>query len=403
MYWLLTVFGSALVLPQVETTSPRKPQVVLVAGRVVDERAKPIANAWINVMRRKGSPYFTVLTDQGGRFEVQAKAWRGPLDIVVDADHKASRDFNGLTVGTTGLEIQLVNDATIAGNVLLPPDISPHNLGVLVFRTDYEGTGIPDNTTGNLGIDGSFSFDDFDPGVYRVRFVLDSNYDYPISTRDEIVLRGGVTTRLPVIDLRGPLSAIDLAVIDQDGVPVQSGMYLCRKAPLTRTSEIWQSTFASPFDDAHIRILTREAPLNVTVFGPDHRVLHLSEVSQSGTIRLSPGIRLRLSLSGRLEKLRAGWTVRAGLVNRESEGNRPTYVGPLVFKSDWIRGASARVIVPAPGTYHLRWILETRTPIGPRVRYVDAPDQQFTVENSDSEQSFDVRVGIDLEHFDYDR
>jgi hypothetical protein len=157
-----------------------------IAGRVLDERARPVAGAVVTAdLRgvRAGPTSDRTVSDDDGRFELRGLN-QGPHALSVWHPEYAAHTRDGVAAGTTGLEVRLVRGGSLAGRVISASGATPSTIAeyrvyarrVLPASPSEEElwrhwNGGP-NERRLWSADGAFRFDQLEPGLYDLHAYL---------------------------------------------------------------------------------------------------------------------------------------------------------------------------------------------------------------------------------------
>jgi uncharacterized GH25 family protein len=256
--------GLAAAWTQVMANLHPEPRLVLtspsvLAGKVVDEADKPIANAEVTVMmanveavKEDGSRSFEYLgdkpardlfaarTDADGRFRIQGFPNNASANLQAEAPGKALRstgqqvfrpDSLPYRSGQEDIQLVLENAGSVEGKISMAesgaslPQAQIHVLPTgpgFIAMSSREGT--------KAEPDGSFKLKDLGAGSYRLQAVFGTNeaLDWVAETVPVTVESGQVTRGVQITAIRGGL--LEVAVHAPDGRPIpEAGVNVYRE------------------------------------------------------------------------------------------------------------------------------------------------------------------------------
>ena len=266
---------------------------LVAAGRVVDERARPVPGARVRVRRpilagaggegarSRVEPELGARADAEGRFEL-----RGDTDapeLLVQAWHEGHLPGPEVSIapGARALELVLERTGTVEGSLALDGEVPSQSITI-----DVGGRRT------SLRRDASFVAQ-LRPGSYRVTVALAGDPD-PLAVVEDVVVLAGETTRdvrLSPIDLRGRFALARIELVDDQGAAVASPGRV-RARPHGAAAPV--RAFEIEGGRAHVPLRGLALDLEVQVQG--YRTARLESVDGDRRVALRRGLPLVLQL-----------------------------------------------------------------------------------------------------------
>lgn len=230
-------YGRTIATAELELTQPRPDGLVelgdvaaidwpvLVRGGVLDENERAMDGALVELCDAQGrpDPRTRTTSDERGQFTLRGPAPEEGDALLVRAtepERRAADATIAVRRGDSRARVVIAIHGRLEGSVLLPtgaPDAS-----VIVRVEQATGAQLA------LSVDaaGSYSFSNVEPGEARIAFVVQGFDDEPVFELDRVVIpRGGACTDPRVVgtDLRELLAVVELEVVDERGLPLESG------------------------------------------------------------------------------------------------------------------------------------------------------------------------------------
>ncbi|MGA2542541.1 MAG: carboxypeptidase regulatory-like domain-containing protein [Verrucomicrobiota bacterium] len=234
-------FGAA---PDMEEHLALTPPAAL-AGVVVDEADKPVANAGVSVaaavcevLREDGArsfnvcppnfsrDYFAARTDAAGRFRIENFPSNAAAALAVQAPGKAlrqsSQDFTGLNslpwrAGQEDIKLVVEPSGGVEGKIIVEGSRQPPPVARLTMQRDGLGIFTPgEREPAQSGADGAFHISDVAAGSYRIEAAFGTNAmpDWVANTVPVTVESGQPTRGVQVTAARGGL--LEVAVLGEN-------------------------------------------------------------------------------------------------------------------------------------------------------------------------------------------
>ena len=197
------------------------PAPVLVDGVVVDLSGAAVPGVALRVQEHRGGVRETAVdtstvSDADGRFAIRAFLPATGLHLVAEKSMHRTQDLP-LRVGERGLRVVMPATGRVVAKVRLDEGVP---MRLLLASCTESAAGRTQTRGCHLAIEGDeLTFDDVTPGAVTValRPVGESE---PVWLAANVTVRGGETTTLPEIDLRGKLRAVRVRVVDDARRPV---------------------------------------------------------------------------------------------------------------------------------------------------------------------------------------
>ena len=341
------------------------PPPVLVDGFVVDPQGNPVAGARLRVQEHRDGIRETAIDSHAtsaddGSFAIRAVLPNTGLHLVAEAPLHRSQDLP-ITPVVRGLRVVMPATGRIRAPVHLDADVP----GRLLLASCTERASAATETMGShIAVkNGVLTFDDLTPGTVTValRPVGESE---PVWQAVDVVVRGGETTTLPEIDLRGRLHTVALRTVDDDHQPVLDASARidpdrggAREAPVTH--------------DGHL-VLLLHRPVDVVVHAAGRANVLLPALFADAEVTLHAGLPVVLQLrqdppaapyrlEAVLELLGASAAARPATDRQWRDGGdlyefgdgRELSTATAVVDAD----GRARLVLPTAGTWRLHWRL----------------------------------------------
>ena len=358
---------------------------VLVDGTVVDEGGRPVAGVALRVQQHRDGIRETAVDTHAtsaadGTFAVRAVVPQDGLHLVAELSRRQSQDIP-FTAGARNLTVVMPATGRVECAVQLDDGLPLR----LLLASCTDGSGATTTMGSHLAIrGGTLAFDDLPPGSVTL-LLRPVGETEPVWRADAVPVRGGETTTLPGVDLRGRLHAVLVRTVDDEQRPVlEATARLDPDRPGAREQP--------RAHDGRIELLLHRA-VTVAVHAPGRAsallpalerdataVLHagLSLVLQSAEPPPPPPLRVRavLEASGPAAAADARDRQWRDGGDRYDLGDGRALLGATSAPLDADRRAA--IVVPAPGAYRLRWRIER----GGDVRWVDGVPAQLTIDGA---------------------
>ena len=215
------------------------------AGVVVDETDKPVANAGVSaamavceISREDGARSFNYLngkpardcfaarTDAAGRFRIENFPANATAALMVEAPGKAlrqsSQDSGGLDAlpwraGQNNIKLVVEPAGSVEGKIIAEGSNQPPPVARLTLQPDQPGfVALSEREPAQSGADGAFHINDVAAGSYRIRAVFGTNAvpEWVADTVPVSVESGQTTRDVQVTAVRGGL--LEVAVLGQN-------------------------------------------------------------------------------------------------------------------------------------------------------------------------------------------
>jgi len=346
------------------------PAPVLAAGTVVDDLGQPIAGVQVAAVQDRGGwSRLVQRTDAEGSFALRS-AEPDVRAISFEKRGYVSRSHRDTIPASEDLAITLFRAGRIEGRVLLPPGLTHRDVSVGSIMVDREGEGVAPAGYSPRP-DGTFAREDLLPGDYRVG-VRSAGAELVERT---VTVRAGETTSLE-LEVPGSVRAVEVQVLDPQGAPLRQGYYVVRASGGTSPWDPWTEPNPSALEGGRLRVTTSEPSIDLTVVAPGLRLAHVEDVQDGIVVRLERGLAVEIALSRPVGEPPEGWELVLGLAPASARG-RHGYMGKIHVESGpFDDSGKATVLVPAPGTYHPRWMVRRRQADGYESRYWPAPPER---------------------------
>jgi hypothetical protein len=365
------------------------------SGVVVDDRGEPVRRAFVGVDTQSGSgdkwnpiPGLNASSNARGEFAVLGARPAGKLRLSAnDREHAKGASVEAVA-GARDVRIVLPRGAGLTGSLVLDASLPSQDLTVVVVHTREPSSSRREYDANDRSVvqsDGTFTLAGLRAGDVEVQIKCKMQRE-PLLSVEHIQLAPGVVTREPRlqhVDLREARS-IHVDVVDEREAPIVAGEVWC----ISSTSD--PKMFY--FKDGKATVLARAASVDLEVRSWGYRSAHVRTVTGDSRVVLRRGfpVRVRLPDGFQLPATPRQLGLRLRLV-RESgaaQSRMPAGVPDDSVDTFIEVGAESLVVVPAAGTYEMRWVVradpETRT----RARELaNAHAEQVEISESDRERS----------------
>jgi len=352
---------------------------VIASGRVVDAQGEPLywAGIWVRRMREPDDPpgpRFTPVhelqtqTDRDGRFELTGELPAGDYRIDAAKEGYLRRTEIPVQHGMRGIEIVLLREGGLKGDLILREGVSPSWLRVEFLENDADS-----DRYGSWGRDlviphpdGTFFLPGLEPGTYDLEVVVPS-WRTPLVRVEDVSVESGINRtdpKLTGLDLRNRLHRIDTEVIGPEGEPVPLGY-------ATFAPDGGEETRIA-FTDGAAVLLSATLSIDVELLAPGYRPLRIGGVIDGARLTLERGLPVRLKLPESLQPPEPPLSLWAELSPRNQTRREPN---PGVYSTDGDRvdlwrdsqagdrapfddRGEALLHAGEAGTWTLRWRIE---------------------------------------------
>ncbi len=362
------------------------PPPLLVAGKVVDPRRAPIAGARVELLGKtllSGGIWDRVKwghqSDSDGRFSIAGRVENDVFRVAVEADGYLRTDSGEVPRGVRDLVVTMQQAGGLRGEVVLPATDARIHLQLAVVSEASGGT-LADAPS--LG--GNFRFPSLEPGTVSLEVRL-FGFPGPVATRTDQLIVGGETTDVGTIDLTDVLHTIGFTVVDAQGNPIPDAVALVESpAPPNHPRANFEG-----LELAHGagRLLALDETVDVFVYADGYRSTHHRGLRDGGEVVLprAPVVDLQVAptvlapapehrLAARLTRIEDSWTTDIRYSWRSERGSSSTWGGRpwdhRLYAEVDDQGA-ARLELPEPGTYQVRWQLIPKSGNGSRLNLGD--------------------------------
>jgi hypothetical protein len=343
-----------------------KPPEIVVTGTVVDDLDEVVPNAMINLSEpmtpasKKWDPIssLTSTSDARGEFAVRGVMPTSILRVNAREAHHAAGVPVEVQPGERGVRVVIPRGAELAGSLRLDPSLARSELKAVVKRFGTPAAAKPEfdgNDVARVQEDGSFALSSLRAG--RVGLEISSPVvTGPLCVVDDIDLSPGIANRDPrlqEVDLRD-VRLIRVDVVNERNEPVLGGT-------------VWSSTAARAplaclLHDGKAVLVARDASVDIRVEAPGYRTTRIDSVASDVRVRMQRGFALRVRVPYELalpeppRQLGVSLRWMSSGATSSTEGSRAPVLGECA--EGFIEaGAETTVLVPAAGTYELRWIV----------------------------------------------
>ena len=334
---------------------------LLLAGKVVDPKGKPIQGARVLVQEKRtfdpeGKHFFwdpipklSTRTDKEGRFAVVGESQSSELMVSAVKFPWVQAKWVHVSPGEEGLVLVLRKGGTVKASFLVEPGFPLRKLQMGLYQSGEKPIRrgwFSRKTRENL-----VSWTGLTPGTYDLKI-------FPMSPKDPLVEIPGILVeagkeardpRLKEIDLRGKIQALDLELFGPRGERVRSAtIHLEGKESVSIWFRPGRPLLLRPGKDHTLLIWTsRYKPKRVPVTGKKMKVV------------LDEGYKIRLIYTGEAPLPEAPFSLGVDLriLSGGKRRNRPFFSGPLsslYFRKD----GTVEGRIPLPGKYRILWLLK---------------------------------------------
>lgn len=305
---------------------------ILVAGRVVDGRDRPVAAAAVKVAIARGSLAVSdcdthrLKSDEDGAFALRLNRNVVEVRLFAEAEDHASGPEITVPPGTTDARILLRREGAIEASLRTHAGF-PCELvrATLRRRVPPEWEGVPSRWDGTPNAAGGIRFGGLLPGTYALSLRAPGD-PAPLGTWEGLVVAEGETTRdvrLEEIDLRDRVRTVSVTVLGPGGGPASKGTVLVSPERAEAAG-----VMGFTLDGGPLRILTSEPSFDLLIEAEGCRRTRVDGIATDRTIRVEPRIPVRVRFDPELARRRDGLVVRLEL---EVPGRDPdTLTGSFV-------------------------------------------------------------------------
>lgn len=330
---------------------------LIAAGRVLDANGAPAAGARVQVTElfaeRMDQLDQEVDCDGEGRFALRGDVRSTRVSVSAHTDSARSEEL-ACAVGTSDLELTLIEGGRIAGRVLLDTPSAAAALSVSVSRVDQGYT-----RTEDLDAGGAFRFEQLDPGEWKLALAAKGAHQAtPVFELTGLHVPAGgecADPRLAEIDLRGRVATLSLELVPP--LPSDRVMGVVTFTPRPRASAPQQAPIRRMFMDHKLEVGADAESFDVVVRATGFRVVERTQVRGALRIELTRGPLVRLRAPPELELPAPPQHLKPYLREIGSEGDSLGHFQDAVLGAD----REARVYAPGAGEFEVVWLLETRT------------------------------------------
>jgi len=355
-----------------------------------------------------------LMLSDAGSFEFRGTPEPGRLRVKVSATGYLPLEPIEFAIGTKGLEVPLIQGGSVTATVKVDRGTAPATLQARLVPTsgqpdhergwddplrgesDYRGG----RGTGELG----YRWKGLRPGVYRLEIGPKGMKEPPIMVANVQVTAGRETRdpRLKGLDLRGKLRQVTLTIQTPDGKPLK---WLGQSTVLIRPPGKLTDLEGQSIDrQGQVKLVLGTEPLRVLVIVQGYAVKDVDGILTDTTIRLDPPLQIEVRLRGGGPAVPEGSTLQLML----SSTRRPDpafarlrYRTPqgggglsgmlnVRVPSVTVKDGVAVFQVPQPGEYRVYGMIAGAR--GARRRVLQATPGTIQVENTGTEQSFEVEL-----------
>jgi len=372
---------------------------LLLAGKVVDPKGKPIQGALVLVREKRsfgpdeklsfwvplsGSP---ARTDKEGKFAIAEKSESSQLKVTAMKDGFAPAEWVPATPGEEDLILALRKGGSVKASFLVEPGFP---LGDLQISLSLSGSEGKKGAMASMQIQGNQAvWTSVPPGTYDMKITLPTEGD-PLVEIPGILVEAGKETRDPrlkEIDLRGKVRVLDLELFGPKGERIRNAMiYLDEKGSRFTRFRPGRPLLLRPGKSRTLLIWTsRYKPKKVPVTGRKMKVV------------LEDGYKIRLIYTGEAPLPEAPFSLGVDLHPIFDRGGRNHMLSFdrtsfLYFRKD----GTAEGRVPLPGKYHVSWMIKKTEGSGWSSRGFSAPDPpELEVRDIPGVQTFQVSLPAD--------
>ncbi|MBI5434434.1 MAG: carboxypeptidase regulatory-like domain-containing protein [Planctomycetes bacterium] len=379
-----------------DVTLSRPP--LIASGRVIDDAGEPVVGANVVAWRISDDPSSDPFigspetddtrTRADGRFELRGRLTRDFTGVYVRDGRYLPLAPVRVDVGTEGLELALDRAANFTGALLVDPGVNDHELAVVARRAD--GSEVSAEVVTSFEPSGGlqYYFSDLRPGTY--------DFEYRLRGPGALLTIAGARVaarepdpRLLAVDLRGRIDEFTCRVFGDGDAPIARGTIVSRA---TGSSDDWRE---APIVDGLARVLTNAESVDLVVGAPGRRTQELTTTTRETTVRLAPGLDVRLALASSAS-LPAGDFRLEAVLRRDAESARIERVEgrPIaVFGSDGV----ARATLGSPGTYVVWWRVATAVADDRGARTtLSTPKLELRVLDTSDEQRFELALDPEI-------
>lgn len=369
---------------------------LLVSGLVVDAASRPLPHLRVMGYVEGGSaidrpwsttPMSFATTDDSGRFRIVAiePHGKGRLTVVDRVDGWMVTADARFEAGDSDVRLVAMARGAIHGRVLLSPEIQSSDLSVALSYSQ-DAPPVPWNAVSKIAADGSFAFDDVDPGVVQIGVCrTGANATAPLAGVE------GVTTgslqitrdpRLDPIDLRGRLHVVAIDVGVDAGTPAPKGvLYAVDESSGKGILEQF------PLSGTPVRLLLAD-PADVVILADGFRTERLRGVDGDRAVRLHGSAPCHVTLH------------LHGLPERRKDEEIVVLIGseevPLPEEGWRAAGVDvngdASLALDEPGSYRIEVKRDQRGMARQFGSSIAISPRTFTVVEGESDLSFDFQV-----------
>lgn len=335
-----------------------EPEPLLVAGRVVDGRGTPVADAYVSVgAEQRGWSFGEAKvvrgkSDANGNFELRGLWTEDTFPIRASAAGRQSKELEARQ-GARDVVLVLTPRFVLSGELALDPDIDP---GVIHFAREAPGEERVELARAQRGfmpvprLDGltrqkpeRFELEPIEGGVLDFLCLLEN---VEVARIPGLAVHSDLD--LGVIDLRGKLAACELELVGDGDLSALTGEYSWWPS---ENGEHRQGSFQGPL----VRILSARVPLDVELRPRGYRSALLERVDGRREHRLEAPLRVRLVLRTDGPLPPPPYRFDCELYRNGSAMSQPD--GPRWFTPE---RNEIRCLVASAGTLEVRWHLERK-------------------------------------------
>ncbi len=376
--------GAALLVPAPALVAGRvsqlgdlilRPLPLFAKGYVIDDRGQALDRASLRVEREetrpgKGTrwvrePGLTIVRGKGGAFQIRGEAGFGALRIRARRGGHLESNDTYLSAGLD-VEIKLVREGMILGNLLLDPWVAAGGLSITLEPSD-PGQKMREIKVSKGSVRRSFRFDKLTAGSYAVgvRVVGEGTL---LARIPGLVIEPGTRLRDPRLlrlDLRGRMQRIQIGVFDDAGRYVRNAKLVVLNEKSYRKGDRGRSVGVSR---GRLDLVTsaHAVDLYVTAKGFRSQIVRNAVGKMRVTLASAPRVVLRVTAKARkigsplrwFAMLRAhkpkGSALALAKVSKQyKELLGKKKIKPLRIVSGIDSRGRAQFDVPAPGSYRV--------------------------------------------------
>lgn len=361
---------------------------LLVSGRVMDDAGTPLPGVFVQVRAQvfysKDQFYWNwedglqARSGADGSFAIHGKT-DSALIRVTGSDEERWCAGSDVPPGSTGVQVVMRAAGRVSGKILLDAGANAEGMS-LQLVSELEGDRETTHWGARIEEEGGFNFDTVPPGRYRLELSTQGS-QAALAELDGLLVVAGedcADPRLKPFDVRGQLRVLRVRAVDENGKPLQN-FQVVEQRPDGNREHFWAS-------QDEVLVPLRETPSDLLVMLEGCLTVRIEDAVGDCEVRLVPGPRIRLVLSG-AGSLPAGHRLVVGL--KSAAGSVEDASGP---SADVDAAGVAEFSAPLTGLCALTLVMYGTIDDITHGAWVELENVEIDVRPAGGTQSFTVNV-----------